>query len=274
MQQRISTTEVRLSFAGTIVESMGLDQIKRVVFFIHSEIPRNPRSDEENGRLSGRLLESTNCPLLLLFFLSETKGKREGIIRENQRKMILLFFFLLRRSEERLMIGSCALFRNLEEVSDRVRDRSRGVAMRAASFIGSNWIDCLTFATTLFYCVWTLSAILGLPHGDVSFSSPFPNSLTRMLTLGLESFVPLPLHSRYFSSARTIAESFVVRQIEFFSRYGIREWRMRQWKSLKKMLLFYTFCNCYFSYCYKIYIFFFINALAITSFHCVKRMMR
>lgn len=55
--------------AGTIVlESMGLGQIKRVVFFIHSEIPRNSRSDEENNRLSGRLFESTNCSLFLLFF--------------------------------------------------------------------------------------------------------------------------------------------------------------------------------------------------------------
>lgn len=51
--------------AGTIVESMGFGQIKRVVFFIHSGIPRNPRSDEENGRLSGRLLGSTNCSLSL-----------------------------------------------------------------------------------------------------------------------------------------------------------------------------------------------------------------
>lgn len=63
--------------AGTIVESMGFDQIKRVVFFIHPGIPRNSRSDDENGRLSGRFLKSTNCPLFLLFFSLWT-GRVEG----------------------------------------------------------------------------------------------------------------------------------------------------------------------------------------------------
>jgi len=53
-------------------------QIKRVVFFIHSGIPRNPRSDEENGRLSGRPFESTNCPLSLSLSLSLAPERREG----------------------------------------------------------------------------------------------------------------------------------------------------------------------------------------------------
>lgn len=86
--------------AGTIVESMGFDQIKRVVFFIHSEIPRNPRSDEENGRLSGRLLESTNCPLFLLFFplkRYERKGRGKGGYSRRINVMILFYFFFIEK---------------------------------------------------------------------------------------------------------------------------------------------------------------------------------
>lgn len=65
--------------AGTTVESMGFGQIKRVVFFIYSGIPRNPHSDEEYGRLSGRLLGSTNCPLYVLFLFppdDATQGRK------------------------------------------------------------------------------------------------------------------------------------------------------------------------------------------------------
>jgi len=142
--------------AGTIVlESMGLGQIKRVVFFIHSEIPRNPRSDEENNRLSGRLSESTNCSLFLLFF-----PLKRYELWEERKNQCNDFIFSLRRNS-RLMVGPCTF--SSEELSQAIQVWRWSVVGRVASRYTSIYrqqldCDCLAFATTLFYCVLTLSA--------------------------------------------------------------------------------------------------------------------